>query len=134
MCGVFPCHSPAMHYITINRTYPFSWISWRTFLYSRRWVPKTLILSTEFSPPFRNGNSMKSVRVVHIWTARIIFHLVMGVESSFWIFKQNVMQIVCFVIYPTSLVFAIVQRTQNKRTYMETSAAQKWNALNRDSE
>jgi len=35
------------------------------------------------------------------------------------------MQIVCFVIYPTSLVFTIVQRTLNKRTYMETSAAQK---------
>jgi len=43
------------------------------------------------------------------------------------------MQIVCFVRYPTSLVFAIVKPTQNKHTNMGTLVAQKYSALYRDS-
>jgi hypothetical protein len=83
--------------------------------------------------PFWNVNSVRSSQAVHIWTARNIFQHVLGVRGSFWIFKKDVMQIVCFVRYPTSLVFAIVKPTQNKHTNIETSFGQKFSALYRDS-
>lgn len=56
-----------------------------------------------------------------------------GVRDGFWIFKQDFLQIVCFVRYPISLFSAIVKPTENKHTNIEISVAQKYSVRYRDS-
>jgi hypothetical protein len=118
------CLSRGLRDARILHTHETSFLMWT-------W---TLRPSTDVSPTFWHVNSMKSLFVVHIWTAWNILQHVVCVRGSFWIFKKDVVQIICFVRYPTSLVFVIVKPTQNKHTNIETSAAQTYSALYKDSQ
>ena len=93
-CAFSPDIFPATHYSILNRTKLVSWIFYAPFYINDDGVPDLLKSSTDFSPSFWKVNSMRNLRVVHIWTARNIFQNVVGVRESFWFFKQNLMQIV----------------------------------------
>ena len=51
-------------------------------------VSEILELSTEFSPTFWNVNTMKCLRVVHKWTARIIFSMSWASKAAFEFLKR----------------------------------------------
>jgi len=92
-------------------------IFWRTFLCTWRWNTWpfkifnrffALFLKSEFHEEFASCTHMDCTKY---------FSACRGRQRKLLNFKQNLIQIVCFVRYPTSLVFAIIQHTQNKHTY-----------------